>query len=316
MKINLHDISEQDMDMFIIEEFICNEAFRHLFYDQNGVELNHNFAVCEAYRSLSDANGESDITFILSDGKTKVAILIEDKIDAQTMNQQSERYIIRAEKGMNNGWYNKYYIFLVCPGEYWKEHEKDENANYKYRVFYEEMQKLYSEQNDARSIYKYHVIQTAIEAKKKGYQVIENTAITQFWKKLRPYCETHYSTLTLLGKNEVKGSGSYWMEFATSLKKTKIIYKSKSGYVDLQIGDYGNKIGTLTNILKNKEIKLDNDMSIEKTHGAASIRIKKSQWAISFEQPFENVRNIIDDVIKAVIRLKELVDKLNETDLY
>ena len=141
MKIDLHDVREQDMDMFIIEEFICNEKFRYLFYDQENIKLNHNFTVIEAYRSLSDENGESDVTFILSDGKTKVAILIEDKIDAPTMSQQSERYIIRAEKGINDGRYDEYYIFLVCPGEYWIEHEKDKNANYKYRVFYEEIQK-------------------------------------------------------------------------------------------------------------------------------------------------------------------------------
>ena len=316
MKIDLLDVSEQDMDMLIIEEFICNEAFRYLFYDKEKIKLSHNFAVCEAYRSLSDADGESDVTLILSDGKTKVAILIEDKIDAPTMSQQSERYIIRAEKGINDGRYDEYYIFLVCPGEYWIEHEKDKNANYKYRVFYEEIQKLYSEQTDARSIYKYNVIQTAIEAKKKGYQVIENTAITQFWKELRPYCESRYSNLNLLGKNLIKGSGSYWMEFPTSLKKVKIAYKSNKGQVDLQFSGYGDKIGTLTSILKNKNVKLDEDMSIEKAQGSAAIRIKKLEWAISFEQPFDNVRDIIDDVLKTVVRLKKLVDKLNETDLY
>ena len=316
MKIDLLDVSEQDMDMLIIEEFICNEAFRYLFYDQEKIKLNHNFAVCEAYRSLSDADGESDVTFILSDGKTKVAILIEDKIDAPTMNQQSERYIIRAKKGIADGRYDKYYIFLVCPEKYWEEHEEDKNANYEYRVFYEEMQKLYSAHNDARSIYKYHVIQTAIEAKKKGYQVVENTAITQFWKELRPYCEAHPSKLILYGKNIVKGSGSYWMEFETSLKNTKIIYKSNNGYVDLQIAGYGDKIGTLTNILKNKKINLDEDMRIYKAQKSAAIRIHKSEWEISFEQPFDNVRHIIDDVLWTAVRFKELVDNLNETDLY
>ena len=316
MKIDLLDVSEQDMDMLIIEEFICNESFRHLFYDQEKIKLNHNFAVCEAYRSLSDADGESDITFILSDGKTKVAILIEDKIDAPTMSQQSERYIIRAEKGIANGRYDKYYVFLVCPKDYWIEHVEDKNANYEFRIFYEEIQKLYSEQNDTRSIYKYQVIQTAIETKKKGYQVVENTAITQFWKELRPYCEAHYRKLTLFGKDTVKGSGSYWMEFPTSLKKVKIIYKSNKGQVDLQFSGYGDKIGNLTNILKNKEIKLDEDMSIEKAQGSAAIRIKKPEWAISFEQPFDNVRDIIDDVLKTVVRLKEFAEQFNETDLY
>ena len=32
MRIDLRDVSEHDMDMLIIEEFICNEFVRDLFY--------------------------------------------------------------------------------------------------------------------------------------------------------------------------------------------------------------------------------------------------------------------------------------------
>ena len=316
LNINLRDVSERDMDMLIIEEFICNEAFRDLFYGQEGIQLGRDFAVCEAYKSLSDNDGESDVTFIVSDGKTRVAILIEDKIDAPTMNEQSARYETRAKKGIADGKYDKDYVFLVCPKEYWEEHEKDENAQYPYQVFYENIRDLYADCNTPRDVYKYNVIQTAIEAKKKGYQVVENTAITQFWKELRPYCEAHYPSLILYGKDTVKGSGSYWMEFQTPMKKIKIIYKSNKGCVDLQIGGYGDKIGTLTNILENKKIKLDKSMGIYKAQGSAAIRMWKPEWAISFEQPFDNVRDIIDDVLKTVVRFKQLVDKLNKTDLY
>ena len=157
MKIDLYDVTEQDMDMLIIEEFICNTSLRNLFYDHEKVNLCHNFLVSEAYRSLSDEDGESDITFILSDGKTKVAILIEDKIDAPTMKQQSERYITRAKKGIKDGKYDKYFIFLVCPKEYWKEHEKDENAQYEHTIFYEDIQRIYAGKNDLRNNYKYQV---------------------------------------------------------------------------------------------------------------------------------------------------------------
>ena len=316
MYIEFKDVSERDMDMLIIEEFICNDAFRDLFYTQEGIKLGRDFAVCEAYKSLSDNDGESDVTFVVSDGKTRVAILVEDKIDACAQEEQSQRYERRAQKGIENGKYDEYYIFLVCPGDYWKDHEKDKNAQYKYKVFYENMRDLYVGENNPRDLYKYQVIQTAIEAKKKGYQVVENTAITQFWKELRPYCEARYPSLILYGKDTVKGSGSYWMEFQTPLKKTKIIYKSNKGCVDLQIGAYGDKIGTLTNILENKKIKLDKSMGIYKAQGSAAIRMWKPEWAISFEQPFDNVRDIIDDVLKTVVRFKNLVDKLNETDLY
>ena len=45
MKIDLYDVTEQDMDMLIIEEFICNESLRNLFYDHEKVKLCHNFLV-------------------------------------------------------------------------------------------------------------------------------------------------------------------------------------------------------------------------------------------------------------------------------
>ena len=184
MIIDFKNISERDMDMLIMEEFICNEAFRDLFYGQNGVELDHNFTVYEVYKSLSDNDGESDVTFIVSDGKTRVAILIEDKIDARTQEEQSQRYELRAEKGIENGKYDEYYTFLVCPENYFKKHVTDKNADYKYQVFYENIMDLYKDSDDVRDIYKYKVLQTAIEVQKSGYQVIENKAVTEFWKDL------------------------------------------------------------------------------------------------------------------------------------
>ena len=318
MIIDFKDISERDMDMLIMEEFICNEAFRSLFYDK--VNLNHNFAVCEAYKSLSDNDGESDVTFIVSDGKTRVAILIEDKIDACTQEEQSERYKIRAEKGKADGLYEEYYIFLVCPKKYWEAHEKDPNAQYPHRVFYEDLRDLYANSRDVRDIYKYKVLQTAIEVQKRGYQVIENEAVTQFWKDLRKFCSQN--GVTMLGGDTAKGADACWPEFQTALKNVKIVYKSNKGYVDLQFGGYGDRIGDLREILiqkldKSFEEKLDRrELRLDRAEKSAVVRLSKPEWNVSFKTPFSKVENHIKGVLDAVNDLANCAARLNYNDLY
>ena len=320
VKVNLRDVSERDMDMLIMEEFICNEAFRNLFYRQEGIQLGRDFAVCEAYKSLSDNDGESDVTFIVSDGKTRVAILIEDKIDACTQEEQSKRYELRAKKGIENGKYDVYHIFLVCPEDYWKDHAEDKNAQYKYNVFYESMRDLYVGGDTVRDIYKYQVIQTAIEAKKKGYQVIENEAVTQFWKDLRKFCSQN--GVTMLGDDTAKGSDACWPEFQTALKNVKIVYKSNKGYVDLQFGGYGDRIGDLREILiqkldKSFEEKLDRrELRLDRAEKSAVVRLSKPEWNISFKTPFSKVENHIKGVLDAVNNLAKYAEQLNYKDLY
>ena len=324
MLIDFKAICERDIDMLIMEEFVCNEAFRDLFYGQTGIKLSRDFAVCEAYKSLSDNDGESDVTFIVSDGKTRVAILIEDKIDAPTMNRQSERYVIRAEKGIAEGKYDEYCIFLVCPKAYWEEHKRDKNADYKYQVFYENISDLYAGSNSPRDIYKYQVIQAAVAAKKKGYQVVENEAVTKFWKDLREFCAKNdaYRNLIMLGGDSAKGSDACWPEFQTSLKNVKIVYKSDKGYVDLQFAGYGNRIGDLREILiqnlgKSFEEKLDRkELRLDRAEKSAVVRISNPDWNVSFKTPFSKVKDHITGVFDVVKEFTNYAEQLNYNDLY
>ena len=65
--------------------------------------------------------------------------LIEDKIDAQTMPKQSERYHKRAQNAISRGEYDFYYVILAAPADYHRAHENDSNAQYEHRICYEEL---------------------------------------------------------------------------------------------------------------------------------------------------------------------------------
>lgn len=295
------DVSEHDMDLLIMEEFICDDGFRRIFLEKLNIK---DCVVDKAYHSLADSNGESDITFVVDVNGSKYGILIEDKIDAETMPKQSDRYYVRGKNGIQRGEYEKFYVLLVCPEEYWQEHKADQNANYEYIVFYEELRDYLSSNKEVRSLYKAEVVKQALNAKKKGYQLIANEDVTKFWRSMQQFCENNFPSLYMNYDGNSKGSSSTWIYFKTPVEKVWIVYKSDSGRVMLEY--YG------TNALKLKEkleMHMDEDMEFCKVGKSFGVLLHKSRWKISVKENFGDVAHIISEVLEQVGRLVELVKK-------
>lgn len=134
------DILEHDMDiMLILEEFSCSNDFSKIFLSKVGVE---NATLCLTWQSKTDRElGESDMTVVFSDGRKKIALLIEDKIDAIAMPEQPSRYILRGDKGIANGEYDCYFVFIVAPRQYLEHNEKAND--YPNKVSYEEIKEYF-----------------------------------------------------------------------------------------------------------------------------------------------------------------------------
>ena len=311
MSIEIKKVYEHDMDLLIIEEFVSDRKFARIFLDK--LHLSDDYTIHKVSHSLADADGESDITLILQYPDKKVALLIEDKIDAQTMPEQSERYHKRAQSAISRGEYDNHYVMLAAPADYHREHENDSNADYKYRVHYEEMREHFAKTGSMRAAFKVAMIDCALREKKAGYIVQEDQAVTEFWIKLRRFCKANYPRLSMVGEDAPKGVAARWPEFRTSLGTSKVIYKSQSGCVDLEFPKYGERVGELFAKIKGR---MDASMQIEKTGKSASVRIENDRWEIDFSKPFEEREEVISEVLQAVSRLCELATTLNYSDLY
>lgn len=306
MTVSFKKIFEHDMDLLIIEEFLCDRSFAKIFLDKIGLPCD--YIKCEAYHSMADADGESDITVVLHYGEKKYGVLIEDKIDAPTMEQQSNRYKIRAEHQKASGMYDDYSIFLAAPQSYMEEHQTDGNADYKNRVTYEELLAHFEHQSGERAAYKSAVIQFALAEKKKGYIVDPDAQVSAFWKELRQYCEMNFYQLNMLGDDRERGAMARWPEFSTTMKKVKIIYKSDQGVVDMEFSGYGDKRALLRKVLGS----LMDDATICPTGKSACVRLKKESWKVDFKEAFCEHITEIHDVLQAVERLYELSAKMAE----
>ena len=309
--IEFKKIYEHDMDLLIIEEFISDRKFAWIFLDK--LQLSDDYSIHIVSHSLADSDGESDITLILQYPDKRVALLIEDKIDAQTMPAQSERYHKRAQNAISRGEYDCYYVMLAAPADYHREHENDSNAAYEHRICYEELREYLSNQSNMRASFKMAMIDCALKEKKAGYQVQEVPAVTEFWMKLRQFCKENYPHLNMVGEDAPKGAAASWPEFRTSLGTIKVIYKSQKGYVDLEFPKYGDNVADLLSKIKGR---MSASMQIWKTGKSASVRIAKDYWILDFSQNFDKCEDIVFEILQAVSVLCEFASTLNYSELY
>lgn len=296
MKIEMEKILERDIDLLIINKFSNDNKILELF--NNKVGLN-SYNIEKIQHSLTDENGESDITVILSNGSEKIAYLIEDKIDAEAMPKQRQRYDIRGTKGIENNIYNKYFVFIIAPDDYLKTNT--EAKKYENQISYEELAKIYE-----KDIYARTLLEQAIEEKKKGYIVIENQNVTKFWENYYRFIDDNFPMLCINRVNGPRGNDASWPIFNTPIKNYKIRHKSDRGYMDLEFPKMANKYFEFIEIV-NKN--LDDDMTVQITSKSISIRLLIPK--IDFKQDFNNYINEMQISMNAVVRLENLLAKLD-----
>lgn len=101
MKFHFDTTLERDIDFLVMEEFVSDPAFAKIFLDAVGIA--EPYTIEEVIHSKTDADlGESDVVIILGINCKRHALHIEDKIDAQAMEAQHDRYDKRA-KGYSQG---------------------------------------------------------------------------------------------------------------------------------------------------------------------------------------------------------------------
>lgn len=144
MSIQFEGIYERDMDLlfmrkiasdkgFVREFFLNNEAFLKKGYDTT------TFSVESVSHSVRTEDGESDIEVVLSIRDKKIALLIEDKVDAKAQPEQAARYTIRGDKALSRGDYDDYCVFIIAPEDYLESNA--EAKNYPGKITYESIQK-------------------------------------------------------------------------------------------------------------------------------------------------------------------------------
>jgi len=296
-KCIIETVFERDIDLYIINKFLYDNKFKELFLDKiNKCDFN----VKECIHSYLDNDGESDITVILEKDEEKIALLIEDKIDAIAMPDQRNRYSLRGDKGIVEGKYNEYFVFIIAPKDYLDTNS--EAKKYEYRISYEEILKFIGNED----VFGSSLLIKAVEEKKKGYSVVEDKRVTAFWQKYYDFVEKYYPQLNIKRYDGPRGANAWWPGFFPPVKNIRIDHKSNKGYVDLKFDGVGEYFSEISEILKDK---LDKDMAIIKTGKSMSIRIKVP--VVNFNEEFDKYIDEIKISLNSVERLQKLLSKID-----
>ena len=301
MNIVFEKVLERDVDLMIINQISFNKSFLSLFLDKISKK---NYIVESIEHSLMDQEyGESDITVILSNGIKKIALLIEDKIDAHAMPMQPERYIKRGKKGIENKQYDEFYDFIVAPQEYLESNM--EAKQYTYKISYEEMLSV------LKDVYSVKLLNKAIEEKKSGYIIIENKSVTNFWKQYYSFIKNNYPTIKIREIHGPRSSKAVWPELLTDYNQVRIIHKSDKGYLDLIFNRFGEHIDVFYKYL---EGLINEEFNVVKIGKSLSIRTMVP--IVDFKNDFNNYIDEMYVIMNKVLKLYEIVNKLNVLMMY
>ena len=291
MSIGFEKVFERDIDLLVINKFNNDNNFKEFFLNKIGLS---GFDVIDSYHSLSDKNGESDITIILEKDDEKIGILIEDKIDAIAMPRQKERYDKRGNKGISKGLYDKYFLFIIAPKDYLDTNL--EAKKYEYKISYEEIRELLK-----YDLYAVSLIDQAIKEKKKGYIIIENKKVTKFWENYYDYIEKNYPKLIVHRVKGPRGDNASWPEIKVPYKRIYISHKSDRGYMDLTF------MGEANNDRLKKELfdVIDDDMIIDIAKKSLVVRIKVP--IIDFKKDFNDYLKEMEKSLDAASRLYDFL---------
>ena len=308
------DVSEHDMDMLFLEEFVVSKEFLNIFTSK--VDISDATVVEVEHSKTHPEFGESDMTVIIETNGNRHGLLIEDKIDAIAMPEQYSRYVKRGDIGKENGDYSDFDVFIVAPEKYLNENV--EAQKYPNKVSYEECLKYFEADTDNRKHFKLSQIKQAIHKQKTGYQVIENKAVTEFWSKYIAYQKSNYKHLLFTATEGPRGANSIWPQFNTVIEKVYIIHKSNNskynnGYVDLTIPGMAEYLPQLEMLLNEMVNLKETEMTIHPTGKAAAVRLVVPK--VDFSKSFEEQICAVETCFKAIEKMSELVKQFDAAKL-
>ncbi len=288
------------MDMLFLEEFVCSSRFMRIFTDAIGI---NDAKVLSVFSSNTYPGlGESDMTVVVEANGEKIGLLIEDKIDAIAMPEQAARYTQRGQKGIEQGDYERFFVFIIAPKKYLSQNT--ESQKYPNRIEYETILTYFEGLDEPRAPFKIQQIKQAIKKQKKGYQVEMDQAVTEFWSKYAEFRKENYPGVLFNYYGEIKGANATWPRFQTVFEGLYMNHKTEFGFIDMTFEKCANRIVQIEKLLEDTVGDyLKNGFTVHRTGKSAAVRLIVP--IIDVHKSFESQRDEIKICFEAIRKMSE-----------
>jgi len=271
--LQIAGVSERDIDLLLLEEFIASDTFAFWFLKKVGLDVHSAPRVIYAQRSVTQSVGESDLLVAIAEAGGDIHyLLIENKIAASFQPRQAARYRERGHEYQVQGLCKTYSTVLIAPDDYLgttaSRHDFDAVLRY------EDILLWFGEQSalGSRAAYKQVLLSSAISKAKYGYQPIEDAAVTDFWKGYWRLAIDVAPELEM-AEPKAKPSRSSFIYFrpGTLPSGVAIVHKLSHGFLDLQFANMGKQLSRLRVEFGSALIP---GMTIERAANSGVIRLK------------------------------------------
>lgn len=271
--LSVAGVSERDIDLLLLEEFVSSPGFAKWFSGQIGLDEKSDLRMISARRSVTQSTGESDLEVVLA-GPEGVAIrlLVENKITAAFQPRQAARYQERGRTYREREDCTDYKTVLVAPARYLG----DDSSSHGFDacVSYEAVLSWFATSRGLgeRGWYKQSLVRSAIDKAVHGYQLVEDAPVTDFW---RSYWLLSLRVAPALEMPEPIGkpsrAGFIYFRPGTLPRGVSIVHKLPHGHLDLQ---FAHRAGDLARLRAEVVDALRPGMTIERAGRSAVIRQK------------------------------------------
>lgn len=278
----IDSISERDIDLYIIDKLISDSNFINLFLSKlslSGYKVNK----C-IHNMISDT--ERDITVIIDNGNDKIGLLIENKINSNTMPEQYNRYFTRGDKLVKDGIVNKFCVFFLSPKKY-----LENTDNYYYKLSYEDIVNSISD-----------TFGTTLLNKALSDNLV-NGASNEFVNKYYSFIERFYPMLSVNRIENVDGSENNAPIFNIPVSNLiKIYHKASNGQVDMIFPNTADKYMEIYDMSKEH---MKEGMKLHAIGNILALRIKVP--VVDFNKNFDEQLDGIKKSLDAVVELQNFM---------
>lgn len=293
-------VNERDIDLLLLEEFLSSVEFGAWFIGR--LDPNRGgFCCVDARRSVTQANGESDVEVDFRDRSgRRLRILIENKVGAGLQPQQAERYLARGEGYRGAGECDAVISVIIAPARYFADPET--TKGFDRRLDYESLLDWFkgADHLGARRRYKAALLQCAIHKGTLGYQPVADDVVTEVWRGYWMLTRELAPELEMREPISKPAKAGFVRMQAPALAPigVRLRHKIKKGKVDLEVPGMGRSLNVVHDSLDHL---LEDGMSIQQAQESAAVRITVP--VISTVTEFEPQRQAAAHGVRAAKRM-------------
>ncbi len=226
--------------------------------------------------SLSDRDGESDLVVVFEKAdKTRFALLIEDKIDAQFQPDQLARYRQRGDSGIERGFWKEFEVALFAPRSYLDRHLIVQDFDIAFA--YEDIASaICTTLSGRRGDYRADFISAAAPRGASAFVKVKDAATDAFWNSAYALAQAEFPELEM--KNPDYAAGANWVIFRPQDIPTNIWTELKGGNGNVDLTFYGNSFEA---VYEAASPLIEKDMAILRVGKSPAIRLKTPTFFVS-----------------------------------